>query len=294
MKEVKKKLLILGSTGMLGGYFKTQDRSSKYTIYYHGFTNCTGILKSDLLQPEEANQLIKTVRPDAILNLIGLTNVDLCEKFPVQAYNINVRTLENIIAAMALMESAPRLVHISTDQVYNGVGQNRENEACPSNYYALSKYAAEYVALSSNALVLRTNFFGKSFSSHRKSFTDWIYDALIEKKTIQSFTNVYFSPLSMNTLSNLLFDLVDSDLTGLFNLGSKDGLSKSDFIQTFASYLGLPTDCVYPVTLADSDPERAYRPKEMRMNVKLIQGVSGIALPSLEAEIKQCALQYLQ
>jgi dTDP-4-dehydrorhamnose reductase len=167
-----------------------------------------------------------------------------------------------------------------------------ENLASVYNTYGFSKIAAEFAALQVRACALRTNFFGKSERSGRLSFSDWLYQALSNTQQINVFEDVLFSPLGMPTLVQQLANIVQQQPIGVFNLGSREGLSKADFAFAFAEAAGLPTDSMTRATSSASTQIQAYRPKDMRMDSSQLEALLGVTLPTLREEIQQCGRTY--
>ena len=102
----------------------------------------------------------------------------------------------------------PHLIHISTDQVYSGNGPHLEINPNPVNVYGMTKLKGESIFDAMPSTVIRTNFFGKSLISKRKSFTDWLFNSVKAKESITVFNDVFFNPLSIRSLcsiSNLSF-----------------------------------------------------------------------------------------
>jgi len=291
MSNHHQNVLILGASGLLGSTIS----SGSYLRHYRCFAQGRGPeadIQTDLQEVDQAREMLEQTQPTAIINLVGLTNVDLCEQSPNEAYRVNVRTLQNVLKAAESLSFKPRLVHISTDQVYDGFGPHREEDVTLTNYYAFSKYAAELVAIVGNGLILRTNFFGKSRVEKRKSFTDWLYQELIAGREIQVFEDVLFSPLSMDSLCKVIEKTVTSNLTGIFNVGGHEGLSKADFAFQFAELTGLPKTKMRRVKISDARFIKTYRPKDMRMNVTAIENGLGIILPNLRTELEHVAQEY--
>ena len=95
----------------------------------------------------------------------------------------------------------------------------------------------------------------------------------------------------METLTKLLSELVVSDLIGLYNLGSNNGMSKASFAYKFAMYLGMNSSNI-SVGSQESSSLLAYRPKDMRMCCKKFEEDFKLDLPNLEEEIKKVAGEY--
>ena len=119
----------------------------------------------DLNDLEKLKDLIKNINPDIIINCVGNTNVDFCEKNKKIAFNDNALTVKNLVYCLQFLKTKPHLIHISTDQVYNGVfkgNPSRENEICAKNIYGISKLKGELELKNyKKKTILRTNFFGK-------------------------------------------------------------------------------------------------------------------------------------
>ncbi len=292
MSDLRPNVLILGATGLLGSTLSSGSYLQNYCCIGQGRSPEADI-QIDLQDVEQVQGMLVQVQPIAIINLVGLTNVDLCEQDPNEAYRVNVHTLENVLKAAESLSIKPRLIHISTDQVYDGVGPHREENVRLTNYYAFSKYAAELVANAYGGLVLRTNFFGKSRIKKRSSITDWLYQELVANREIQVFEDVLFSPLSMRSLCRLIEQAVASDLSGIFNLGAHEGISKAAFAFQFGELIGLPRKNMKRVLTSEVNFLKTYRPKDMRMDVAAIEGGLGIKLPNLRAELERVAQEYL-
>lgn len=248
--------------------------------------------RADLAQPGAAANLLAATDPDVLVNLAGVTDVDRCQTQPHEAYLANVLTVENLARAIAAARLRCHLVQISTDQVYDGAGPHAEGDARLTNVYAFSKYAGELAAVAVPSTILRTNFFGRSESARRQSLTDWLYRSLSNEASIQLFDDVRFSPLSMQTLAEMLERVVRKRPVGLFNLGSHDGMSKTDFALRFAAGVGLQTRTVRRTTTAEVDFLKTYRPKDMRMDSARFEAAMNLQLPTLADELERVARHY--
>jgi len=291
MVEAKKKLLILGAGGLLGSELMSNPCFSDWNVMGQA-RSPEGMGRNDFSIQNEVFTLLNAAAPDAILNLIGLTDVDRCEAFPNEAYVSNVKTLENVVGWIKTRDKPVYLVHISTDQVYDGTGPHYEKEVILRNYYAFSKYAAELVAGSVPSVILRTNFFGRSKSDKRRSLTDWLFHSLRDGREIQVFEDVLFSPLSMSTLAEMMAVALQKRITGIYNLGSHDGMSKADFAFHFAHLLNMRAGLMSRTTTQKVDFLKTYRPKDMRLDVGAFEQAADVKLPSLIVELENVTREY--
>lgn len=287
------KVLLLGSTGLLGSTLLPMLSARGYEVITHGRSD-EAQYQVDLTHSKSTSDLFDEVRPDIIINLAGLTNVDLCEASPNKAYLANVRAVENIATWIKEAESFCHLVQISTDQVYDGSGLHKESLVTLENYYAFSKYAGELAAKDVPSTILRTNFFGCSQCAKRVSFTDWLYQSLSKSEPIQVFDDVLFDPVSMATLSEMIELVIHEKPVGVFNLGSHEGMSKADFAFSFAEELDFPTSTMKRTSTDQAGFLNAYRPKDMRMDCSKFEHTLSVKLPHLDNEIKRVSRDYCE
>ena len=283
-------ILITGATGLLGCELAPHLRARGWTVVTHALTSNADYCV-DLTEPAETAAMLDRVRPHAIVNLAALTDVDACERDPHRAYALNVLIVEHICRWIYQGNANCHLIHVSTDQLYDGTGPHPEEGVHVTNVYAFSKVAAEIAARRVNATVLRTNFFGPSRQPTRKSFTDWLHGSLSERRHIKVFDDVLFSPLAMDTVAEMIALALSRRPQGVFNLGSRNGMSKADFGFAFASATGLPTDNMQRASAA-STSLIARRPTDMRMDVRRLEQALNVTLPDLRTELNRIGRVY--
>ena len=286
------KILLLGATGLLGSTLAPQLKLGGYNIVTHARKKETADFIFDLDDWDTTCKLLAQIQPAIIVNLVGLTSVELCQQQTHTGYLANTRTVENIARWIKQSNTPCHLIQISTDQVYDGEGPHAEDSISLTNNYALTKYAGEIAAAQVQSTIVRTNFVGRSKVSYRESLTDWVYTSLKNGKNFQVLTDVLFSPLSMKTLVEMLELVIRYKPVGVYNLGSNEGLSKADFDFEFAQRLGLSTDSMSRIDSSEANFFRAYRPKDMRMDCSKFEKLFDIKLPTLSDEIKRSAGQY--
>lgn len=281
---MNKKIFIIGDTGLLGQELIKNLKNKDLLI----------IKNSSLKNPrpnfekkKEALNVLNHIRPDFIINCSGATDVDLCEKKLSYAKK-NFIIAKNISGWMK-KNNFTKLIHISTDQVYSGVGPHIEKNTKPVNNYAKSKLKAESYLSDVNACILRTNFFG--FSITKKSFTDWIFQSIKLNKKIYLFKNIKFNPLSISKLCLVINHIIMTKFyKGTYNLGSKNSLSKADFAKIFIHYL--KKDYINYETIIFSQNFVAKRSLDMATNIKKFEKKFKYKLPYLLNEIKNELKKY--
>jgi dTDP-4-dehydrorhamnose reductase len=288
------KILVTGATGLLGTTLVPWLRHCGHAVLRHGL-RADADYQADLCDYEPAAAMLDHCRPECIINLVALTDVDLCERRPHDAYRLNVASVAHLCRWVRSSATAScHLVQLSTDQLYDGNGPHRESAVTIRNTYAFSKIAAESIAVGVLSTVIRTNFFGRSRCPTRSSFSDWIYDSVRADRSLSLFEDVLFSPLSLVTLCDMIERVVRLRPLGVFNVGAAGGLSKADFAYAFAAALGLPTTQLRREQSSSARQLVAYRPKDMRMDSSLFERAMGLRLPTVADEIASQRTEYLE
>jgi dTDP-4-dehydrorhamnose reductase len=285
------KILITGATGLLGSSLAPYLEKYRYQIMTHANTTQADVM-FDLSNRIKSYEFLEQIKPDVIINLVSLTSVELCEHQVNLAYSVNTSTVESLTYWIRSTKADCHLVQISTDHVYDGIGLSVEDDVMITNNYALSKYAGELAASQVPSTILRTNFVGRSKVSYRESLTDWVYKSLTENKHVQVLDDVYFSPLSISILVEMIRLAVQKKHIGIYNLGSSNGMSKADFDFAFAECLKLPTHTMTPIKTSQATFLKAYRPKNMCMDSTKFEETFNVKLPNLIDLIQPLAQEY--
>jgi dTDP-4-dehydrorhamnose reductase len=275
------KTLILGGTGLLGPYLAAAGRLRRHEVIVTGKNH--GMKQGDITRTDLLASIVEDIKPDHVINCVALTDVDRCESETSLAELLNAGIARDLVK---LLPEETQMIHISTDQVYSGDNAPHiEKDIGPINIYGRTKLEGEIAAMEHpNTLVLRTNFFGQSKTAGRMSLSDWVIKSLKNTQPITLFSDAFFTPLNTATLANLIFKAIDKRLKGIFNLGSRDGMSKADFGMMIADIYGLSTDHVTIGRMSEKS-SAAPRPADLRMNVTKIEESLGQLMPTLESQI---------
>jgi len=293
---MKKRLLITGISGLLGSNlaYCLKDR---YRIvgWYHSQPvriPHVEIGRVDMCDSLQVQEYLKVCDPDIVIHCAAQANVDFCEEKPVLSHQLNVDATKNLIKA--LNPQKHKLIYISTDLVYDGKkGQYKETDKVrPLNVYGKTKLQAEkIVSKLKNSLILRTNFFGFNIRQDKFSLGEWVIHALGKNHPILGFTDVRFSSIYTFDLAKIIDKIINLDVVGVFNCGSKNSISKYDFLRLVACKVGLPQEYVRPVEVDKADL-KAKRSKNLSLNSIKLSRALGLKFPSIEESINRFLVDY--
>jgi dTDP-4-dehydrorhamnose reductase len=279
------KILIIGSSGALGRELFNYLKIKKMNVYNNGLIK----RKLNLTLYKNSLSILKKIKPEIIINCTGVTNIDQCEKDKKLAISVHKNLLNNIFKAEKKLKLKTFTIHFSTDHIYDnkdGRLNNEKQKPVLYNFYSKSKIISENICLKKNSLILRTNFFG-NFLTNKKSFDQWIMSIVKKKKTLNLANDVFFSPLSISSISHIIYQILNKKkfLKGVFNLGSKNGMSKFLFAKNFLKFNNIKVFKYKKCKIKDLT--EAKRPKNMMLDVSKFEKNFNIKLPTLISEIKK-------
>ena len=279
------KLLITGASGLLGSNLALSALESGYDVT--GWTNTLDLPHApfqtsqvDLTASDQISERIAETRPDVIIHCAALANVDTAEKNGALAYRLNAEAPAAIAAAAA--RQGIRLIHISTDAVFDGTkGDYTESDMPhPLNTYAHSKLKGEEAVaeLNPDALIARVVFYGWSIVGKR-SLAEFFYNHLTMEQTVMGFTDMIFTPLYVGHLAEILLKLAAGNQHGLFHVFGAQPISKYAFGVEIAREFDLDETLVSPTESADVGLAAA-RPLNLSMRSDKLCEALGLDLPS--------------
>ncbi len=284
------KIFITGISGLMGLNLAIHTQSSydiKGSYYSHPvlIPNISTVKMN--LDPLDMKTIISDSKADVVINTIALTDIEFCERNPDIAHSINVTAAENIAKITNTMGA--KLVHISSDHIFNGSTpwNTEDTTAMPVNVYAKTKLSAEEAVINScpNSLVIRTNFYGIG-TSIRESFSDWIIRGLSSGSSLSMFDDVYFTPILINDLVDLLLRLITNEASGIYHIAGSDRISKYDFAVILSEIFQLEHSYIKPSSI-DSIDHLVKRPKDMSLSSRKTEQAIGIPMPDIKSGISR-------
>src|SRR5258708_12758643 len=207
------RLLITGASGLLGLNLAL-DAGHSHEIVGVDRNTLTSVpfktIHADLLAPSAVKRVLSESDPELVIHCAAMADVDECEAKPDLARQMNTELPAQLADACARRKV--RLVHISTDAVFDGQKEgsySEEDAATPSSVYSKTKYEGEQAVLAINplAIVARVNFYGWSLSG-RPSLAGVFFNNLSTGKHLTGFTGVTFSPMLVHHLCEILLSLL--------------------------------------------------------------------------------------
>jgi dTDP-4-dehydrorhamnose reductase len=291
------RILITGASGLLGLNLALET-AEEHVVYGTAKdhllnTRAFTVLPGDLLAPGAVDQVLDQAQPDWVIHCAALANIDACEADPVLARKVNTELPAELATHVA--RGGARLVHISTDSVFDGQRGNYSEDdlANPLSVYARTKLDGERAVMQANpdAVVARVNLFGWSMSG-RRSLGEFFVRNLQASNPVNGFTDVFFCPLLANDLAHLLVKMLQLKLSGLYHVVSPECLSKYEFGLRVAGKFGLDASLITPTSVERGGLLAARSPNLTLRTDKLAHSL-GEPLPTVSEGLERFYLQYL-
>jgi len=292
------KLLVTGASGLLGLNLCLMEFAG-HTIVGVDRGKLAGtpfdLVRAELTDPGALSRLIDTVRPDAIIHTAALANLEKCEADPALARIVNAELPGALAETCA--RSGIRLIHISTDAVFDGTNPQPYRETDrpnPLGVYAATKLQGEQNVLSADptAAVARVNFFGWSLSATR-SLSEFFYNKLSAGQACNGFTDVWFCPLFVGDLAEVLVRMLEKNLSGLYHVVGSEALSKYDFGVQISQQFGFDSQQVIPKSVEESELT-ARRSHNLRLSIHKLSTALGLEIPGVSTGIAKFYTQHQQ
>lgn len=292
------RILITGASGLLGLNLAL-EAASGHTVFglvnQHGLrTQAFTVLHADLLQPGAIQTVLDKAQPDWVIHCAALANVDACETNPQQASQLNSEVPAKLARLVA--RGGARLVHISTDAVFDGKrgAYTEEDTPDPLGVYAQTKLAGERLVAQANpdAIIARVNLFGWSMTG-RRSLGEFFFYNLQAGQSVMGFTDVFFCPLLANHLGQILMQMLEKRLSGLYHVVSRECISKHTFGVRLARRFGLDEGLIRPASVSEAGLKAARSPRLTLQTGKLARAL-GAPPPDLSTGLERFYTLYQQ
>ncbi len=280
------KALITGAQGQLGSafvrLFRKQDIPFAAPLRH----------QLDITNEQQVRSVVQETVPDVIINCAAYNQVDQAESEPERAFAANAIAPAALAAAAAGVGA--RLVHYSTDYVFDGLSQRPydEGDAChPLNVYGASKREGETAVLNANVecLLLRVSWvFGQGGHSFFHKLLQWSQTG----KDLRIVDDQVSVPTYTEDIVHFTMLALEQRLTGCWHLSASGSASRYESACTFMEAIGKISQ-VQPVH-ADAFESAAERPAYSVMsNQRLMQALQQ-EIPDWKSGVQRFAEQYLK
>lgn len=218
------KIIIFGSTGMLGNYVKFY-----FQKHYDVITINRNELDAETVNIDDIMDVLskyKSDEPTFVINCIGIIpQRNTSDNFRIF---IKINTLFPHLLANCCEKLNFKMIHISTDCVYDGkCGNYSENDKhTETNLYGSSKSLGE----PSNACVIRTSIIGEEIHN-KKSLLEWVKSQ--NGKKINGYINHYWNGVTCLQLSKIIHHMIENNIlwNGVRHIFSPKIINKYDLIK---------------------------------------------------------------
>jgi len=273
------KLLLTGSKGQLGSQINEIISRGKSEL---GEINPTykkielkGISREDLdiSKLEDTQTYIKVFKPDIIINPAAYTNVDGCENNEEVAFKANAIGARNL--AIAAEEVGAKLIHISTDYVFEGKGTTPYTEydlPSPVSVYGKTKLAGEtYVKeFCSRYFIIRTAWL---YGYNGKNFVKTIIKSSKEKGHLDVVDDQRGNPTNVEDLAYHILKIALTEEYGTYHCAGKGECSWFDFAKKIVEYAGI--SCIVNPITSNKLTRTAKRPSYSALDNMMLRCTIG-------------------
>jgi dTDP-4-dehydrorhamnose reductase len=278
-----RRVAIFGSGGQLGGELKAEFERRDWEIA--AFERSA----VDITDGTQVQRVIVSFAPGVVLNAAAYNQVDVAEKEPLPAFLVNSIGVRNL--ALACRQIDARLVHFSTDYVFDGQAgraYREEDPTRPLGAYAVSKLAGELYARAylDEPLIIRTcGVFGpRGLTTPRGNFVEMMLRLAQQNQPIRVVEDHVASPTFAPALAERTADLVEKGARGILHLGGGTPISWYDWAVKIFRAAGIE-----PQLKSTNEREfrtAARRPKYSALSNARAESLGIAPMPSLDEAIR--------
>ena len=276
-----KKILVTGANGQLGSEIKVL--APNYPNFDFIFTDIADF-------PLDQSNVIITnfnrIQPDIVINCAAYTAVDKAEQDTVVADAINHLAIATL--ASLCVESGAKLVHISTDYVFDGsspVAYKEDDQPNPKSVYGATKLAGEIACLKNcpESIIIRTAWVYSEFGNN---FVKTMLRLMSERDTLGVVNDQVGSPTYAADLAQVILTILDSNKweSGIYHYSNAGEISWFDFAKDIKAIAD--KTCEIKGIPASSYPTPAERPAYSLLDKSKIKAVYGIEAIDYKVSLK--------
>lgn len=278
------KILLTGATGLLGQAI-WKFLKDEYEIIPISLSGRNNTISCDLRDENQVAELINNYHPELIIHTAAVTDVDLCEREPKLAHDVNTIATRNLTWYSSRIHSA--FIYVSSDYVFDGEKTTpyvEDDEPQPINVYGISKLGGEkYVSyFMEEYFIFRTSLL---FGEYRENFITRCVQKLAKKEKVIVAKDQIISPTYVDDFAQALRAFLkkaripQNELRyGIYHLVNRGKCSRYELAVEVARILNCDTNLVVGVSL-DQIPKDAERPLFSALSCDKFQEFTEIVMP---------------
>jgi len=281
------KILVCGAKGQLGSSIR--ELEAEYRNFSFDFTD---VEELDILDLVSLNLYVKETNPDYVINCAAYTLVDKAETDREKAFLLNAEAANNLLIASHHCHA--RLIHISTDYVFNGRAHSPYKETDlpdPDSVYGLSKLKGEmYLADDDSAIIIRTSWL---YSNFGHNFLKTVLRLGSERPEIRMVFDQIGTPTYAGDLAEAILQIIKKSeqsssafKSGVYHYSNEGVASWYDFAKEIVDLGGLKTKTL-PIETFEY-PLPAPRPQYSVLNKRKIRDTFGITIRHWKDALVEC------
>lgn len=284
------KILITGSKGQLGNELKDiinkgySEIGKVSKVIKNSQVFDLDVDKLDITDLKSVKNILNTIKPDVVINCAAATNVDGCESDEDFAFKVNALGPRNL--AMVCEEIGAKLVQVSTDYVFSGIGEKPLTEydlTAPYSVYGKTKLLGEnYVReFCSKYYIVRTAWL-YGYVGHNFVYT--MRRLGKEKDSINVVNDQIGNPTHANDLAYHILKLIETDEYGVYHCTGKGECSWYDFAKMIIELSG--EECIVNPCTSEEYKTPAKRPEYSSLDNMMLRNTVGDEMRNWQDAIK--------
>lgn len=278
------KILVTGCNGQLG-----REMHNILEEKLPGITLYTDVQHLDITDAAAVKKFIHDSDITHIVNCAAYTNVDRAEEDKLMCSAVNVNAVKNL--ALAADEIGAKVIHISTDYVFDGTAHRpyRESDKVnPISQYGTTKRAGEtaLLALAPDSIIIRTAWL---YSPYGKNFVKTMIRLGKEQPEIRVVGDQIGTPTYAKDLAQAIYTILTSQqwVPGIYHYTDEGVASWYDFTKAIHRLAGIKGCTVKPIPTEDY-PTAAVRPSYSVLDKTCIRATYGVKTPHWEESLEDC------
>lgn len=296
---IAKTILLTGANGLLGQKLVTKlsRRDAVQLIATGTGPNRNEVdegyvyVSMDVTKPEQVRAVFEQYSPSEVIHTAAMTNVDQCEREPEACWDLNTKAVQTLVDMCKVFKA--RLIHISTDFIFDGAAGPYSEKATPNplSVYGRSKLEAENIVIASGipyAIARTMLVFGVVPDMSRSNIVLWVKKSLENGQAIKVVHDQWRCPTLAEDLAEGVVLMTMKDRNGIYNISGPDMLSVHEMSLAVAEHWELDASLITPVDsstlnqpakrppktgfiILKAQTELGYRPRTFREALSVVE-----------------------